>query len=289
MSTRPTAVATLPAQIRGALRQARVELRIQLLSWNALSWVLFPAIGLFVLSFLRDQQVMGSRVSLAQLGIPGVLAMMLVSSGVMAVAGQLITEREDGTLLRAKAVPNGIRSHLLGNVLVFTTVALVPVLALLGVAALFFDQVTPRGAAGWFTFAWVGVLGLFATLPLGAVLGALMRTPIMLGWASIMLYGSLAISGVFYPLGALPGWLQGIGQALPTYWLGLGLRSALLPHGAVALEVGHSWRTWETVAVLGAWALFGLVLAPIALRRMARRQSGSQVAAARDRVMARGY
>jgi ABC-2 type transport system permease protein len=280
---------TTAAAIRGAFRQARIELRIQLFSWNALSWVMFPAIGLLVMYFLRDREVMGTEVSLAQLGIPGILAMSMISTGVLGVAGQLLTERDDGTLLRAKAVPNGMLGYLMGNVIVYTGTSLGPVLGLLVAAGVFFDGVTPPSAAGWFTFAWVSVLGLFATLPIGAVFGALMRSPVTLGWASMIIYGGMAISGIFYPLGALPGWLQVIGQVLPTYWLGLGLRSALLPAEAVALEVGGSWHTVETVAALGLWTAVGLVLAPIALRRMARHQSGSQVAAARERVMSRGY
>jgi ABC-2 type transport system permease protein len=57
----------------------------------------------------------------------------------------------------------------------------------------------------------------------------------------------------------------------------------------VAAEIGASWRTLEMFAVLGLWAVLGMVLAPILLRRMARRQSGSTVAAARERIMAKGY
>jgi ABC-2 type transport system permease protein len=36
----------------------------------------------------------------------------------------------------------------------------------------------------------------------------------------------------------------------------------------------------ETVLVLGAWAVAGFLVTPALLRRMARRQSGSQVEAA---------
>ena len=39
----------------------------------------------------------------------------------------------------------------------------------------------------------------------------------------------MAISGIFYPITDCPGWLQGIGQLFPMYWLGLGMRAALLP------------------------------------------------------------
>src|SRR5215471_16804131 len=259
MITQPAMVNGVETAIRGALRQAAIELRIQVTSWYVLSYVLFPAIGLFVLHFLQSQRVMGTGVSLAQIGIPGVLTMTLISTGVMGVAGQLITQREDGTLLRARAVPNGMISHLVAQVIVFTTLSLASIFGLLVIAAVLFTGVAPADAGAWITLAWVSVLGLLATLPAGAVLGALMRSPMV------------------------PGWLQVVGQVLPTYWLGLGLRSALLPAGAVALEVGHSWHHLETAAVLGVWAVAGILLAPVALRRMARHQSGSLVAAARDR------
>jgi len=71
----------------------------------------------------------------------------------------------------------------------------------------------------------------------------------------------------------------------PMYWLGLGMRSAFLPDAAAASEVGESWRTLETVLVLGSWAVIGAVLTPIVLRRMARRQTGSQVQAAREATL----
>lgn len=279
----------LSAILRGSLRQAGIELRIQLLSWMVLGWLLLPGIGLIVLFLLRGQEVMGTEVSLAQVGVPGLLAMYLVTGGLMGVAGQLMTEREDGTLLRAKAVPHGMSSHLLGSILVYITISLAPLAALLVVASLLFDGVSPASASGWWTLLWISVLGLFASLPIGAVLGALMRSPVVLAWTSVVVYASLAISGVFYPISALPGWLQPIGQLLPTYWVGLGMRSAVLPAEAVALELGQSWRVWETLLALGGWSALGLMLAPIALRRMARRQSGSQVAAARERVMSKGY
>jgi ABC-2 type transport system permease protein len=275
--------------LRGSVRQARIELRIQLFSPMVFSWVSLPIIGLVVLHFLREADVMGSGISLAQLGIPGLLAVTIISGGVLGVAGQLLTERDDGTLLRAKAVPHGMVSHLIANMLVFTGTSLGPMLALLAAAAVTFEGITPSGPNGWITLVRVSVLGLFATLPLGAVVGAVLRTPMMLAWASLVVYAGMTVSGIFYPISALPGWLQPLGQVLPTYWIGLGLRSALLPPDAVALEPGQSWQTWQTAAALGAWTLAGLAVAPTALRRMARRQSGSQVAAARDRVMNRGY
>ena len=65
------------------------------------------------------------------------------------------------------------------------------------------------------------------------------------------------------------------------------MRSALLPDNLAAVELGHSWRHLETLGVLGLWAVLGLVLAPVVLRRMARRESGSSVAARREKAMQR--
>ena len=61
----------------------------------------------------------------------------------------------------------------------------------------------------------------------------------------------------------------------------------VLPGDLAAVEIGHSWRHLETLGVLGAWASVGLVLAPIVLRRMARRESGSAVDARRQRALQR--
>ena len=63
----------------------------------------------------------------------------------------------------------------------------------------------------------------------------------------------------------------------------------MLPAEMVAAEIGESWRTVEMFAVLGVWAVIGLLLAPILLRRMARRQSGSALAEVRERYMSKGY
>jgi ABC-2 type transport system permease protein len=145
-------------------------------------------------------------------------------------------------------------------------------------AAFLFDGLQVSSASSWLTLAWVLALGLIATLPFGAIIGSLFANPQSLGLITLAVTGLIGISGVFYPITALPVWLQWIGQAFPIYWLGLGMRSALLPDSTAVTEIGESWRHLETVGVLGIWAIVGYVVAPMVLRRMARRQSGSRVA-----------
>jgi energy-coupling factor transporter ATP-binding protein EcfA2 len=138
----------------------------------------------------------------------------------------------------------------------------------------------------WLTLAWVLVLGLLATLPPGAALGSLFPSQRSAGPRCVLLLtGLAAISGIFHPITHLPVFPQRTGQAFPPYRLGLGMRSALPPNAMAAAEVGHSRRHLTTFGVLSARAVAGLVLAPAVLRPMTRRQSGSAIAARREKAM----
>ena len=92
------------------------------------------------------------------------------------------------------------------------------------------------------------------------------------------------ISGIFYPIQQLWGWVQVVAQAFPMYWLGLGMRSAFLPDEAAALESAAAGHPGDGRRP-GVGPSSG-VLTPMVLRRMARRQTGSQVEARRR---ARGH
>jgi ABC-2 type transport system permease protein len=142
-------------------------------------------------------------------------------------------------------------------------------------------------ATGWLTLAWLLPVSFAATIPLGAVFGSLLDNPRNVGLIMLPVIGLVAVSGIFYPIGGLPGWMQGVAQVFPVYWLGLGMRSALLPDALATVELTGSWRHLETFGVLGLWAVAGLVLAPVVLRRMARREAGSLVAERRARAMTR--
>lgn len=275
--------------LKAALRRARIELRQQIFSPLVLVGLLGPVIMLAVLFWVRDSPLMDSALSLGQFLVPAYLAFGVISGGVLGVSGEITTERDDGTLLRAKTVPHAMTGHLIAKFFVSIVTTLLPLAVIVVGAAFLVDGVTPTTAWGWIQLLLLSVLAVAAMLPLGAVLGAIFKGPIALLWTSLVVYGLCAISGLFYPITALPTWLQWLAQVFPVYWLGLGFRAAILPAEAVALEIGASWRTWETFAVLGLWVGIGVVLAPIALRRMSRRQSGSALASTRERVLSRGY
>ncbi|SEP52861.1 ABC transporter permease [Amycolatopsis saalfeldensis] len=276
------------AALRTGLRRGLIEFRHQWTNRDDLVGQLFWTVTtLGALLFMRGDTLPGTSFSLGASNVPGVLGAGIVLNGLSGMAGFLTVDREDGTLLRAKATPNGMLGYLVGKM---TSVSLMQVagMAVTLIPGLFlFSGLATGGAWSWLTLLWVLVLGLAATLPLGAALGSLTTSSRSMAFIMLPVFGLGAISGIFYPVTALPVWVQDIAQVFPMYWLGLGMRSALLPDSAVVVEIGQSWRPWATLGVLAAWAVIGLVLAPILLRRMARRESGSSVAARRERALQR--
>ncbi|MGH3386384.1 MAG: ABC transporter permease [Nocardioidaceae bacterium] len=242
--------------------------------------------GLAVLGYLiirRNTEVEGTDLLIPTVAIPSIIGGLVTFGVVIGPAYALAMEREDGTLLRLKAAPHGLTGYFTGQLL-FHSISLLPQLLIILVPSfLIFDDVMSNGARGWATVVWVVVLGLVATMPIGMIIGSLVPNAQKVGtWGMLPITVLAGISGIFYPIQQLWGWVQVIAQIFPMYWLGLGMRSAFLPDSAAMLEVGESWRTGWTILVLGAWAVVGIVVTPVVLRRMARRQTGSQVEAARE-------
>jgi ABC-2 type transport system permease protein len=274
--------------VRLGLARGWIETRHTLVSRQEIGFtVVTSAAMIVVMYFQRDTTLPGTSISLAAVTLPGVLGMLAAFNGLLSAVGGLAVEREDGTLLRAKALPQGMVGYLVGRIVLVSLTTLTRVLVVLVGGLVLIPSLAHTPPSGWLTMVWVLLLGLTATLPLGAVIGSLATNPQTAAGLSMLLTGGLAaVSGIFYPLSALAGWLQALAHVFPLYWLGLGMRSALSPAGAAA-EIGGSWHTLETIGVLAAWSVAGLLLAPPILRRMARRESGSLMQMRRDRALQR--
>jgi ABC-2 type transport system permease protein len=273
--------------VRVGMRRGWREFNQSLRSPQDQGFYVFTAlVVLAYLFFNRNDRVVGTELYLPAVALPSILGGMIAFNMLLGPAFTMAMEREDGTLLRARAVPNGMIGQVTGHV-VNNTLGLLPSFAIILIpSALLFDGLMHQGWQGWVTVGWVVLLGILATLPIGMIIGSLAPGVQKVGtWGMLPVMFLLAISGIFFPIQALWRWLQVVAQIFPVYWLGLGMRSAFLPDAAAALEIDGSWRTPQTVIVLTAWAVFGLLVAPVVLRRMVRRQSGSQVAAAQQEAL----
>jgi ABC-2 type transport system permease protein len=276
--------------VRLGLQRGWVEMIQSLTSRSDQIWiVMVNGIFILVLFFQRNATIPGTDISLAVATLPSLLGMNILIGGWMNTAMQLSVEREDGTLLRAKSTPGGMLGYLVARITLATLNTGLGFVVFVVAGFVLVDGLADVGPVGWLHLVAISVLGLLATLPWGAIVGSLVKSSQSgFGLSFLPLSVMIAISGIFYPISGLPGWLHPIAQIFPAYWLGLGTRAALSPEAAAAAEIGGSWRYLETFVVLGLWAAVGLALAPRILRRMAQRESGSVVEARRQRALQYG-
>ncbi|MEV5807226.1 ABC transporter permease [Streptomyces parvulus] len=265
---------------RAGLQRGGIELRHLVRNGKEMSGHLTNVVvALVVVGFISDD-VPGTQTPMGHLVLAGFAAYLLFQIGLMNLPQILVTEREEGALLRLRATPGGIPAYLIAKILQVVVVAIGTLALLLAAGAVLVDGPLPKGPGDWLTLLWVTTLGLLAVVPLGAAIGAVLPNP-REALALIMLpvMALLLTSGVVYPITSLPAVVQRVVSLFPLKWMAQGQRSALLPDSARTAEVAGSWELPMVALVLTAWAVIGFLLAVPLLRRAARRESGSRLSA----------
>ncbi|MFH9436416.1 ABC transporter permease [Streptomyces rochei] len=274
---------------RAGLQRGRIELRQLLRNPKELSGHLTNvAVAVAVAAFISED-VPGTGTPMAHLTLAGFAAYLLFQVGLVNLPQILVTEREEGALLRLRATPGGIPAYLIAKCVLVLATAVGTLALLLLAGAVLVDGPVPRGVAGWLTLLWVTALGLLAVVPLGAAIGAVLPNP-REALALIMLpvMALLIMSGTVFPITTLPVPVQQVASVFPLKWMAQGLRSALLPDAARAAEPAGSWELPMVALVLTAWAVLGFLLAIPLLRHAARRESGSRLSARRRKAARSG-
>lgn len=183
---------------------------------------------------------------------PGILALAVLSTGMVQTAIAVSFERQYGVLKRLGATPLG-RARLLGAKLAaIVAVELVQVIVL-GAAAVALGW-RPTVAAG----AAIGavILGTAAFGGLGLLMAGRLRGEVTLAAANGLYVVLLLLGGMVFPLAELPTALRQVAELLPAAAL-----SELLT-AATAGEPGDA-RWWATLA---AWAVAAPTAASLTFR-----------------------
>ncbi|WP_438487632.1 ABC transporter permease [Streptomyces sp. S186] len=282
----------VPGRLRpwqAGVRRGGIEVRHLLRNRKELmGYVTNIVVALGLAGFISDD-VPGTKIPMAQLTLAGFSAYLLFQIGLISLPQILVTEREEGTLLRLRATPGGIPAYLIAKSLLIVVMALATLVVLLGAAAVLVNGPLPHSPAGWLTLLWVTALGLLAVVPLGAAIGAVLPNP-REALAMLMLpaMALLITSGAMFPISKMPVVVQNIASVFPLRWMAQGLRAALLPDAARAAELSGSWQLPTVALVLVAWAVLGFLLAVPLLRRTARRESGSRLTARQHKAQLNG-
>src|SRR5690606_16657172 len=107
--------------------------------------VVLAVVFAVVLFFQRNSIVEGTTLSLAAVVLPGILGLMVGWGGMMGASGVLAIEREDGTLLRAKAIPHGMAVYFVGKVVVLAMMTMVSLAIILAAGLVFVPELLEAG------------------------------------------------------------------------------------------------------------------------------------------------
>ena len=215
--------------------------------------LLFPTVFYIMFGvFLARQGDEAARYLLASYGTFAVMAPGLFGFGV-----SIAMERENGQLTLRRALPAPPIAYLLGKMAMAMLVA-AGVLTLLTLLAVFVAHVSLTGMQIANLFA-TNVPGTLPFCALGLLIGTLVKgqaAPALIN----MLYLPMAfLSGLWFPLQALPKAIQVIAPALPSYHL-----NAL---ALDAVDIAQT-RALPHVAVLAAFTVGALWLAARRLRKV---------------------
>jgi ABC-2 type transport system permease protein len=194
-----------------------------------------------------------------RLDVDRVTASLLIGAVIWSYLGiifEILTEtvaweRWEGTIEYTFMAPLARSVHLLGMGAFAVVYGVLRTAALFGVVALFFGLTFPDAdfAAALVLLAvasvsFVGVGMVTAVLPLispekGAQLGFIAQGLL------------LVVSGVYYPVDVMPGWMQAIATISPATYALEGIRAALLDGAGL----GAVWKDIWPLLVLGAIAI----------------------------------
>ncbi|MEU5980317.1 ABC transporter permease [Streptomyces sp. NPDC047315] len=274
---------------RVGLNRGGIELRHLLRNPKEMFGHLSNVVVAVVVAAVVSGDVSGTSTPMSHLVLAGFAAYLLFQIGLVNLPQILVTEREEGVLLRMRATPGGIPAYLVAKCLLVVAMAIGTLGLLLVATALVADGPLPKDPAGWLTLLWVTTLGLLAVVPLGAAIGAVLPNPReALALLMLPVMALLFTSGAVFPFSSLPVPVQQVVSVFPLKWMAQGLRSALLPDSARAAEAAGSWELPTVALVLTAWAVLGFLLAVPLLRRAARRESGSRMTARHHRAAQSG-
>ena len=183
--------------------------------------------------------------------VPSILALSVMQLGIFA-AVPLVADREKGILKRLSATPLR-RWQLVGsNTLMRLLIALVQTVIIVGVGSAFFGV----QISGSLLLAAVFVaLGAVSFLALGYVLASFTRTEEAAnGITQVVQFPMMFLSGVFFPIEAMPQFLQSIARLIPLTYLADALRQVMVGGTAFA-------PLWVCAAVLLGWLVVCFAIA----------------------------
>ena len=229
-------------------------------AWE-LVWLVYGVVNTLAITFIAKEAGRTGVIRAAQVSrltlflLVGTLGWAYLSAILDDMSLVIMWERWEGTIEHTLMTPVPRVVHLLGMSLFGVVHATLRTLLILGCSLPFFSVSFAR--ASWPAAAAVIVVGSVSLVGLGILTGILpLLYPERGEQMSFMVQALvLLVSGVYYGVDILPGWLQAVSHASPATYLLRGIRAAMMDGRGV-------WHQAGDLLVLGA---FGCALVPVSL------------------------
>ncbi|MBM3956885.1 MAG: ABC transporter permease, partial [Gemmatimonadetes bacterium] len=166
--------------------------------------------------------------------VPGIAAMALMQGGIFGVVFSLVRFRAQGVLRRLKATPISPAHFLVGQLITRLIISVAQTFILLLVGAVVLGVTIGQDAGSWALLAMFAVLGgaLFISLGL-AISGTAKNEDTAAPVSNIIAMPMMFLSGVFFPVSALPDWLSAATRHLPLTYLADGMRAVAVERAVI--------------------------------------------------------
>jgi ABC-2 type transport system permease protein len=204
-----------------------------------------PAVRLDALS------VDSSSLSYIDFLLPGILALSIMISAVIGLATILVDWRQRGILRRLKLTPIPLGEFFAARIAASLVVAVMQVVVLLAFGRIVWS--IHISSTAWAAIP-VALAGCLCFLAMGFAIGSVVSNPETGDAVSNVITNPMMfLSGTFFPVSAMPGFVQAIARVLPLYYMANGLRDTTvrgLSITHVAPDIG---------VLLGVTAILSLV------------------------------
>jgi len=162
---------------------------------------------------------------------PAIIVMMIFFGAGQGTGSALAGEKEEGTLDRLAMTPASAGDIIAGKTLYATLVQLLRVLIIILAVTLLFG-VSMNGS--WFLVGLIVILMTFASVGLGLLLSGISEDESTYSQISLMIIPpAIFVTGVFFPISAMPGWLQWLSYFYPLTFANTAIRKVMLLGGGL--------------------------------------------------------
>ena len=192
---------------------------------------------------LEQREISTLNASYIDWFIPGILGFSLMNSGIIGIATSFVSFREKGILRRIKVTPFALWKFLLARIVAGLALSLIVSGILVGLGWALWG-LTIRGNLLLILLSLIVVS--LAMLAIGYAIAAFSRnTETAASYANLATFPMMFLSGVFFPLGSMPGWLQPVINLMPLKYGVEALRQPMLYGNGIS-------AIWQDYLVLAA-------------------------------------